>query len=250
MCIVAKKAFAELGELLQRSRQNDYWDTFSLYLENADEDPAVKDKELADKLACNRREGQSKLAAVFEEYVKKEEQLKEQIYNGINSEDMDDDHKNIDDDEDDDDEDENEGRDKNIDTLSLHTSSNEESDNVKDVDETRQNNVIPAERNNNKTVNVDRDINRIASDKTKRTAPIEEKCNNKTEVNTSTKENHVPVSKGENKTAINAERMSKSPVSDFTTSKSVAGTDAKTQANSVPTSTTNCADTNDRTEGL
>ncbi|KAG5322311.1 DAXX protein, partial [Pseudoatta argentina] len=74
---MAEKAFKELGEYLQRSRRNDYWDTFSLYLENS-EDPATKDKDLAKKLADNRIEGEKRLAAVFEKYTKKQTELRDQ----------------------------------------------------------------------------------------------------------------------------------------------------------------------------
>ncbi|KAG5307172.1 DAXX protein, partial [Acromyrmex insinuator] len=82
---MAEKAFKELGEYLQRSRRNDYWDTFSLYLENS-EDPATKDKDLAKKLADNRIEGEKQLAAVFEKYTKKQTELRDQNNEEIISE--------------------------------------------------------------------------------------------------------------------------------------------------------------------
>ncbi|KAG5344688.1 DAXX protein, partial [Acromyrmex charruanus] len=82
---MAEKAFKELGEYLQRSRRNDYWDTFSLYLENS-EDPATKDKDLAKKLADNRIEGEKRLAAVFEKYTKKQTELRDQNNEEIISE--------------------------------------------------------------------------------------------------------------------------------------------------------------------
>ncbi|KZC03789.1 Death domain-associated protein 6, partial [Dufourea novaeangliae] len=69
---LAKKAFTELGEYLQRSRRNDYWDTFSLFLENQEDDPALKNPELAEKLIENKRLGEERLANVFELYVKKQ----------------------------------------------------------------------------------------------------------------------------------------------------------------------------------
>ncbi|XP_054016696.1 daxx-like protein isoform X2 [Hylaeus anthracinus] len=75
---LAKKAFTELGEYLQRSRRNDYWDTFSLFLENSgDDDPALKDPELAQKLMQNKKEGEKRLTNVFQEYVKKQEEMKD-----------------------------------------------------------------------------------------------------------------------------------------------------------------------------
>ncbi|KAG5328330.1 DAXX protein, partial [Acromyrmex heyeri] len=82
---MAEKAFKELGEYLQRSRRNDYWDTFSLYLENS-EDPATKDKDLAKKLADNRIESEKRLAAVFEKYTKKQTELRDQNNEEIISE--------------------------------------------------------------------------------------------------------------------------------------------------------------------
>ncbi|XP_076635347.1 daxx-like protein [Colletes latitarsis] len=74
---IAKKAFIELGEFLQRSRRNDYWDTFSLFLEEKDDDPALKDAELANKLMQNKIEGEKRLTNIFQEYVKKQEEVKE-----------------------------------------------------------------------------------------------------------------------------------------------------------------------------
>ncbi|XP_076663545.1 daxx-like protein [Andrena cerasifolii] len=76
---IAKKAFAELGEYLQRSRRNDYWDTFSLFLENQDDDPALKNPELAEKLIQNKREGEKRLTNVFQEFVRKQEEMKDEI---------------------------------------------------------------------------------------------------------------------------------------------------------------------------
>ncbi|KOC65361.1 Death domain-associated protein 6, partial [Habropoda laboriosa] len=75
---IAKKAFIELGEYLQRCRRNDYWDTFSLFLENQDDDPALKDSVLAEKLMQNKKDGEKKLSNIFQEYVKKQEEMKEE----------------------------------------------------------------------------------------------------------------------------------------------------------------------------
>ncbi|KAL2727319.1 protein PFC0760c-like isoform X2 [Vespula squamosa] len=72
---IAKKAFTNLGEHLQRARRNDYWDTFSLSLENKQEDPALKDQELAQKLRTNREIGEQKLTQVFQDYVRKQEEM-------------------------------------------------------------------------------------------------------------------------------------------------------------------------------
>ncbi|XP_035737662.1 protein PFC0760c-like [Vespa mandarinia] len=76
---IAKKAFTNLGEHLQRARRNDYWDTFSLSLENKQEDPALKDHELAQKLRTNREIGEKKLSQVFQDYVKKQEEMKNSL---------------------------------------------------------------------------------------------------------------------------------------------------------------------------
>ncbi|XP_076246133.1 daxx-like protein [Calliopsis andreniformis] len=73
---IAKNTFLELGEHLQRSRQTDYWDTFSLYLDSEDDDPALKDAQLADKLVQNKQEGEKRLANIFDEYVKKQEEMR------------------------------------------------------------------------------------------------------------------------------------------------------------------------------
>nr|XP_050850037.1 protein PFC0760c-like isoform X2 [Vespula vulgaris] len=72
---IAKKAFTNLGEHLQRARRNDYWDTFSLCLENKQEDPALIDQDLAQKLRTNREIGEQKLTQVFQDYVRKQEEM-------------------------------------------------------------------------------------------------------------------------------------------------------------------------------
>ncbi|KOX75480.1 Death domain-associated protein 6 [Melipona quadrifasciata] len=61
LIVIAKKAFIGLGEYLQRCRRNDYWDTFSLFLEGKEDDPALKDTELAEKLIKNKKMGETKL---------------------------------------------------------------------------------------------------------------------------------------------------------------------------------------------
>lgn len=72
---IAKKAFTDLGEHLQRARRIDYWDTFSLFLENKQDDPALKDQELAQKLRKNQELGQQKLTQIFQDFVKKQEEM-------------------------------------------------------------------------------------------------------------------------------------------------------------------------------
>lgn len=78
--VTAKNAFTELGEHLQRSRRNDYWDTFSLFLENKEDDPALKDPQLAEKLTKNKLEGENRLTNVFQMYVKKQEEMKSHFF--------------------------------------------------------------------------------------------------------------------------------------------------------------------------
>ncbi|XP_076749778.1 daxx-like protein [Xylocopa sonorina] len=75
---LAKKAFTDLGEYLQRCRRNDYWDTFSLFLENKEDDPALKDPMLAEKLTQNKKLGEKRLSNVFQKYVEKQEEIKDQ----------------------------------------------------------------------------------------------------------------------------------------------------------------------------
>lgn len=72
---LAEKAFKDVGTYLQRLRREDYWDTFSIYLENADEDPAVEDKELADQLKLNKELGEKRLNDMFDEFAKRQEGL-------------------------------------------------------------------------------------------------------------------------------------------------------------------------------
>lgn len=114
-CQIAQKAFTNLGEYLQRVRRNDYWDTFSLFLENKPEDPALKNPELAQKLNENKELGEKKLTQVFSEYVKKQEEMKDLVKKDAtniendndedNLESNDEDENSEEDDEDDEDED-------------------------------------------------------------------------------------------------------------------------------------------------
>ncbi|KMR04740.1 death domain-associated protein 6 [Lasius niger] len=146
---LAKKAFIELGELLQRTRRNDYWDTFSLHLENTAEDPATKDKDLAKKLIDNRTEGEKRLAAVFEKYTKKQEEVKEQ--NDIDTTSEGEEESIVDD--------ENKSKDElSVSSLSEEDSNNEENMNtkVKDnrlfIENAKENNMV-VPKNKNQTTN-------------------------------------------------------------------------------------------------
>lgn len=62
---------------MQRSRQLDYYDTFSLYLEREDQDPVLTDESLAEKLRKNGEIGKKKLNEVFEEFVAKQNEMAE-----------------------------------------------------------------------------------------------------------------------------------------------------------------------------
>lgn len=249
--IAAKKAFLELGEYLQRARQQDYWDTFSLYLETMDEDPATNDKELARKLTSNRIEGEKKLTAVFEKYSKKQEEVNDQVVSSETS--------TEDESEDDDvnrDEDEDKEKDNDSD-LSLRTLNNEDNDSNENTEgevqnkEKVQHNILSTDRNkesttNANTISVSRDTDRIASAKTEN----KEKSDKNAEAKASTREADATVSKNENnKTTTSEEKVRRSPISNVVaTSSNVSGTVAKTPIVSS-SSTTNCADITDRTEG-
>ena len=54
---------------MQKARQDDYWDTFSLHLEDS-EDPAGKNSALAEQLSRNQEIAKKKMDQVFEEYVR------------------------------------------------------------------------------------------------------------------------------------------------------------------------------------
>ncbi|KAG7209566.1 hypothetical protein KM043_015643 [Ampulex compressa] len=117
---MAKKAFTELGQYLQRCRRNDYWDTFSLFLENKEDDPALKDPALAERLRKNRVEGEKKLSNIFQEYVKKQEEMKDQQSNTKTLSDEEGDEDNSMDNEDED-EDEEEDNSCNEESISVDT---------------------------------------------------------------------------------------------------------------------------------
>ncbi|XP_033227590.1 death domain-associated protein 6-like isoform X2 [Belonocnema kinseyi] len=109
--IKAKEAFIKIGEHLQRVRQSDYWDTFSLYLEEEDDDPALKDDTLAEKLARNFSEGKKKMADILETFTQKQESRGEELKeNGDLQRDDEVDEKDDDEDENEEDEKEDEER--------------------------------------------------------------------------------------------------------------------------------------------
>lgn len=226
--IVAEKAFKELGEHLQRTRRNDYWDTFSLYLENT-EDPAIKDENLARKLAENRTEGEKRLAAVFEKYVIKQNEMKDQGNEETTSE------KEEDEGEDDasiiDDENKNE-------TNSSSVITSESSDNEESISKTVKENLEKSKSNIN-TVNVCHSMDKAISNKTIADI-LHEKCNKTVKIIID-KENKVIISKNENK--IISENLVDKPCSSNTVLRKdvVKDVDIKTREDSLPAaSTINC----------
>ncbi|KAK1120461.1 hypothetical protein K0M31_012440 [Melipona bicolor] len=145
---IAKKAFIGLGEYLQRCRRNDYWDTFSLFLEGKEDDPALKDTELAEKLIQNKKMGETKLLSIFEEYTKKQEQMKDIKRSLIENED-DDDEDNVEN-NDDDEEDDNDNNEIDNDDVS-DIDINLDTDNNKSSSSENENSTVEIEIVKNKT---------------------------------------------------------------------------------------------------
>ncbi|XP_077267801.1 daxx-like protein isoform X1 [Temnothorax americanus] len=221
---LARKAFEELGEHLQRSRRKDYWDTFSLYLEDTEEDPAIKDENLAKKLTDNRIEGEKRLAAVFEEYVKKQFEMKDENNEEASLEEEDEDEEieeeSIIDDED-----------KNDENSSM-TSEND-SDNEEDIDKTVKENRSPTEKNKS-NISVHHAVDKAISNKTMADT-LQQKCNKLLKIKV-LKNNDAAVSKNENKT-IN-EKTIHEPYSSSTILKDVVK--EMTQEDSPAGLTTEC----------
>ncbi|XP_014601589.1 PREDICTED: death domain-associated protein 6 [Polistes canadensis] len=191
---IAKKAFTDLGEHLQRARRIDYWDTFSLFLENKQDDPALKDLELAQKLRKNQEVGQQKLTQIFQDFVKKQEEMNspEKKTNTENGDNEDSDIESKDEDENSDveskDEDENseeddEDKDENIDN-SLEDDENEnkddyDNDNEKEDTENKQI-IINSESNENEIksnspeneTRLEKDLSNTCKDKDNRDTEI------------------------------------------------------------------------------
>lgn len=221
--IAAEKAFKELGEHLQRTRQNDYWDTFSLYLENT-EDPAIKDENLARKLADNRTEGEKRLAAVFEKYVKKQEEIKNQVNEEITSEEEEEDE-------------EEESTIDDEDTLSII--SEKVSDNEEGIDKIVKEDRLSMEENKPviNMINVYHAKDKAISSKTADT--LQEKCNKNIQIKTFVKMNDTTQNK--NKT-INKKVVYKSCSSNTILKNIVKDVvNTETEEDSLPVvSTVNC----------
>ncbi|XP_078039337.1 daxx-like protein isoform X2 [Augochlora pura] len=135
---IAKKAFVEVGEYLQRSRRNDYWDTFSLFLENQEDDPATKDPELQQKLLQNKQEGEQRLTNVFNEFVKKQEDVKYGILDGKTSSSEEDEEESLENDEEDNNNDEDEDISLEVGSLSLDKSKSSSESEIEEDDKEKE----------------------------------------------------------------------------------------------------------------
>jgi len=215
---------------LQRTRRNDYWDTFSLYLENT-EDPAMKDTNLARKLADNRIEGEKRLAAVFQKYTNKQMEMKNQNIEVVTSEEEEDE-------EEEEEEEESiiDDEDKNGDNLSI---TSETSDNEENTDKTVKESSLLIEKNKPdiNIINVYHAMDKTVSNKVD---TLPEKCNEtvKTKVE---KKNNTAVSKNENETI--SEKMVHKPCSSNTILRNVVKNvvDTKTEEDLLlAASTANC----------
>lgn len=230
--IAAKKAFLELGELLQRTRRNDYWDTFSLYLENTEEDPAIKDKDLAKKLIDNRTEGEKRLAAVFEKYTKKQEEIKEQ--NDIETT------------EDEEEESVADDKNKSKDDLSIASLSEEDSDNEENINKKDNRLLVENGTSNISTINICQNTDKVISNKTVLDTS-QQKYDKKDKIKISVKENNIIVSKNKNQEI--SEKTVHKIFNGNTVAKNFIDIDAKKPEDSLPTcSTADC--TSNRIEGL
>ncbi|XP_018372780.1 PREDICTED: MATH and LRR domain-containing protein PFE0570w-like isoform X2 [Trachymyrmex cornetzi] len=223
---MAEKAFKELGEYLQRSRRNDYWDTFSLYLENS-EDPATKDKDLAKKLADNRTEGEKRLAAVFDKYTKKQIELRDQNNEEIVSEEEE---------EEDEDEDEDEEIEIEIESITyedksddiLSVSSEEDNEKEENANKTVKVNKLSVEKNksNINVINIRRAMD-ISNKTIADTSP--QKCNKTVEMKVE-KENNMTVS---NKNNTISDKIVHKPCSSSTIPRNTTDLD-KSCSNTIP----------------
>ncbi|XP_011695492.1 PREDICTED: MATH and LRR domain-containing protein PFE0570w [Wasmannia auropunctata] len=213
---LAEKGFKELGEYLQRVRRNDYWDTFSLYLENK-EDPAIKDKDLAKKLANNRIDGDKRLAAVFAKYEQKQAEITDQNDEEITSE-----------------EEENEDEEESIiddDKNELSITSENDSDIQENKDKTIKEDRLLVEKTKPvNMVNVYRAVDKPISNKTTTNTIQKKKCNEIVEIKARKKSNiNTAVSKNEIRT-INEKIVHEPCSSNMILQNVVKNVDVKTRA--------------------
>lgn len=232
---MAKKAFLELGELLQRTRRNDYWDTFSLYLENTEEDPAIKDKDLAKKLIDNRTEGEKRLAAVFEKYTKKQEEIKEQNDIETSEEEEEEEEESVLDD-----------KNKSKDDVSIASLSEEDSDNEENLKEKDNGLLVENGISNISTINICQNTDKVISDKTVLDTS-QQKYDKKDKIKPSVKENNMIVFKNKNqKTSV---KTVYKICNGNTVTKNIVAIDAEKPEDSLPTcSTADCTSNINRIE--
>lgn len=189
--ITAKKAFIDLGDHLQRARRSDYWDTFSLYLENTeDDDPAIKDEELARKLSENRIESNKRLNAVFQKYTEKQEELKEIPIDIDTTSEEEDEGSNMDNNND------------SEDDLSTDIS-NDEYNNNENIDKTLKENksLVEKENDNINVKNINQNTDKVISNVAEINRSQEE-CNLESKTEDLAKENIVIISERENNNTI------------------------------------------------
>lgn len=235
---MAKKAFLELGELLQRTRRNDYWDTFSLYLENTGEDPALKDKDLAKKLIDNRTEGEKRLAAVFEKYSKKQEEIKEQNDTEITSEEE----------EEEAEEEERIVDDKNKDNLSVASLSEVDSDEEDINEKVKENRLLEKnDINNINTINIRKSTDKVMLNVKRTISNTLQQKDKKDSIKPSVKENII-ISKNNNQTT--SKKTVHKVCNNNTVANNIVNIDAETLKDSLPTCSTADSTTNRIEEAL
>lgn len=206
-----------------------------MYLDNAEEDPALKDEELAEKLNDNDRKGKEMLMAVFEKYAKKQDEMKEQYADETTTE-----------------EEESSSIDEEDTDISVHDLSDEDDndneDDINDINVINEineiNEVKEEDRNNLNTVNLQ--TNEVVSNKTK--TDMQEK-DNEVEIKTCTKGNSETALERENKITSEPGQTCGTISNTFVAVKNIKSVDTKTQKDTL-SSTTNCISTIDRIEGL
>lgn len=204
-----------------------------MYLENDEEDPAVRDTDLAQKLNDNRIEGEKRLAAVFAKYTKKQEEIKEQndVEKSSSSEE-----------EEEEEEKESVVDDKNKDDVSVTSLTEVESDNEEDINEKVKDKSLVVKND----VNINGNTDKGMSNKTILDV-LPQKC--KTDkVKILMKENIIVL---KNEDQITGKKIGYKTYNNNTVAKDVIDTDAKTPEDLVPTcSTTDCTSNNNKIEGL
>lgn len=119
--------------------------------------------ELAEKLMQNKRISEKKLSDTFEEYVKKQEEMKDQITHPKRSENEEDDDDSIEnnDAEEEDDDDNDEADDNDISDIDVNLSSSSEDENSTDISETSKNKTNTEAKSNTGKANSDIEMGEI-----------------------------------------------------------------------------------------